>query len=106
MEKEQEEFNKVNKKDRYYLNFAGLKEYQTFVGKPLEKLYKSIMKDIIDLLSRENPEGDPYEESRKLFPGVKQTFPNFMPMLSQEEVNNLSNKEIDEILARLQKYHF
>lgn len=96
----------MNVKDKYYLNFAGLKEHQTVVGKPLEKLYKSLMQDLIVLFDQEKPACDPYKESRELFVGIKQTFPNFMPALTPREVDNLSDEEIDKIFKRIKKYNF
>lgn len=96
----------MNIKDKYYLNFEGLKEYQTVVGKPLEKLYKSLMQDLIVMFSEEKPECDPYEEAKDLFIGIKQTFPNFMPALSPNEIKNFNDKEIDKIFKRLKKYNF
>lgn len=88
------------------MNFAGLKEYQTGVGRPLEKIYKSIMKDIVEFHTHEQSEYDKYEEIRELFPGMKQTFPNFLPNMTENQVKSLSNVEIDIILNRLTKYNF
>ena len=96
----------MNINDRYYLNFDGLKERRTCVSRPLEKVYKSLMKDMVKLRTQEHPEVDPYYESKDMFLGMKESFPNFMPNLSKTQIESFTDQDIDIILDRLSKYNF